>query len=410
MISEITETTDKTGEWVFYDDRCPFCTAWAHRVQRPLGRLGFRFAALQTPWVRQRVGEDWDEVKVMTTDGAVLGGAEAMIHLARRVWWMRPLWVFSRMPGALPLLDCGYRYVAAKRNCLNGACRRSHAPQAIGWLPLVALVLGALTLDARVPAWALMWTMTVAIFGGFKWLTWWRAREEGVSAPIGRSLGYLLLWPGMNARTFLGRSACPPKPTAWQWAFAAGNAAFGALLFWELARLAGVQHPLLTGWIGLVGLAFILHFGMIQLLTLAWRRAGVQAEPLMRAPILSRSLAEFWGERWNSAFAHLARPVWFTPWCDHFGVTRATLGVFLISGLLHELVISQPAGGGYGLPTAYFLLEGLGLYAERRWRIPRNRWGWLWTLALTAGPVFWLFHPLFIRNVVLPFMRAAGAL
>jgi hypothetical protein len=36
--------------------------------------------------------------------------------------------------------------------------------------------------------------------------------------------------------------------------------------------------------------------------------------------------------------------------------------------------------------------------------------GWIFTAAFTAGPAFWLFHPPFIRHVILPFMQAIRAL
>jgi len=66
-----------------------------------------------------------------------------------------------------------------------------------------------------------------------------------------------------------------------------------------------------------------------------------------------------------------------------------------------------PAGGGYGLPTAYFLLQGIGILFERVF--PRIR-GRTFTVLITAVPAFWLFHPPFVHNVILPFMKAIGAL
>ena len=89
------------------------------------------------------------------------------------------------------------------------------------------------------------------------------------------------------------------------------------------------------------------------------------------------------------------------------------MGVFLISGLVHEAVISLPARRGYGLPTLYFLAQGLGVLAERsavgrRLNLGRSTTGWLFMALITAGPVFWLFHPPFVHNVILPMLEAFG--
>jgi alginate O-acetyltransferase complex protein AlgI len=127
----------------------------------------------------------------------------------------------------------------------------------------------------------------------------------------------------------------------------------------------------------------------------------------MREPIRARSLSEFWGRRWNVAFPQLAGPLWFEPMRRRFGVSAATLAVFAISGLLHELVISVPAGAGYGLPMLYFLVQGAGVCVEQRHQRALGR---SWTLAVVVGPAFWLFHPAFVERVVIPFMEAARAL
>ena len=90
------------------------------------------------------------------------------------------------------------------------------------------------------------------------------------------------------------------------------------------------------------------------------------------------------------------------------------MAAFLVSGAIHELVISVPAGAGYGLPTAYFLVQGGAVILERS-RIGRRmglRAGWrgrVFALLVVAAPAFWLFHPPFIRNVILPMLTAIGA-
>jgi len=98
-----------------------------------------------------------------------------------------------------------------------------------------------------------------------------------------------------------------------------------------------------------------------------------------------------------------------------FGPAAATLAAFFVSGLIHDFVISFPAGGGYGLPTGYFLLQGIGVLAERsqfgaRLGMGRGFRGWFFTLLFTAGPAFWLFHPPFVRNVMIPFFAWIGRL
>lgn len=288
-----------------------------------------------------------------------------------------------------------------------------------GWLPLAAFPLCAIALRGRFPAWAFMWAFAFAVFAGCKWLTWWqvwmRGTFRGTRPGWKRSLGYLLAWPGMDGPAFLGAGSRPAKAAAAEWALAVLKTLFGAALLWVVARTIPPERPLLAGWAGMLGLIFLLHFGSFHLLSLIWRSAGVDARPLMRAPALATSLGDFWGGRWNLGFHQLAHGLVFRPLRRRLGGRAAMLAAFLASGLVHELVISLPAGGGYGLPTAYFLLQGLGLWMERsaaarRIGLGRGPAGWAFTLLVTAGPLFWLFHPPFVTRVVLPFLRAVRAL
>ncbi len=160
----------------------------------------------------------------------------------------------------------------------------------------------------------------------------------------------------------LRRLAWPRQP---EWMFAALKTLLGAMLIWIVARTAYPERPLLAGWLGLVGLILVLHFGTFHLLSLACRSDAVNATPVMRSPLLASSVADFWARRWNTAFHELASRLTLRPLRPAFGVTSATLLVFLASGVIHELVISVPAHGGYGLPTGYFLIQGLGVAGER---------------------------------------------
>jgi len=259
-----------------------------------------------------------------------------------------------------------------------------------------------------------MWTLSFAIFAGLKWTTWWTVRIR-LTPSVGRSVAYLAAWPGMDAEAFLCSSDRVQRPSVYQWLWASAKTALGVVLLWVIARQIGADHALLRGWIGLVGLIFLLHFGSFDLVSLFWQAQGIEARPIMSNPMAAGTLSEFWGKRWNLGFRHLAHEFIFQPLLRRTGAIVAGLVVFLVSGLIHELVISVPARGGYGLPTAYFLLQGLGVIFERSpWAghlaFKRKLPARIFTLWVTAAPLYWLFHPAFVQRVILPFMRAIHAL
>jgi hypothetical protein len=219
----------------------------------------------------------------------------------------------------------------------------------------------------------------------------------------------------MDAETFLDPRKHSAKPALQEWLWGALKTVLGVVLLWALARRAPAQQPLLRGWIGLFGLIFLLHFGSFHLIALFWQVLGIVADPIMSKPILSETLSEFWGKRWNLGFRQLAHDLIFRPLHRRIGITGAGLLVFVASGLVHDLVISLPAGGGYGLPTGYFMVQGLGVTLERsvlgrQLGLQKGLPAWLFMAIVTAGPAFWLFHPLFVLRVILPFMHAIRAL
>jgi len=284
----------------------------------------------------------------------------------------------------------------------------------IGWLPISVLPLTAIACGNLLPPWGFMWTLSFAIYLSLKWLTWWRARSR-IAHSAWRSAAYLLAWPGMDADAFLDASqrVLPPPPTTWLWA--TFKAALGGILLWVVARSIPQSEPLLRGWLGMLGLILLLHFGTFQIISLLWQSLGVKAEPIMSAPLRSTSLGEFWGKRWNLGFRQLAHELIFRPLHRPLGVQVAGFLVFVVSGLIHDLVISLPARGGYGLPTLYFLLQGTGVTIERskfgkRLGLGQGVRGWCFMVVFLTAPVFWLFHPWFVLRVILPFMQAIHAL
>jgi alginate O-acetyltransferase complex protein AlgI len=282
------------------------------------------------------------------------------------------------------------------------------------YFPLIILTSGVVVVRNWMPAWAFMWALAIVIYASLKWASWWRSPPR-FESPVTRSVGYLLAWPGMDADSFLATGRNVAAPPIREWAWAIGKTVIGASLLWVIARRVPGEWPLRQAWVSLVGMVLLAHFGGFHLIALLWRRAGVDAVPIMDRPLLSASLSEFWGRRWNLGFRQLGHEWIFRPLHREIGVARAGFLVFVLSGLIHDLVISVPARGGYGLPTGYFVLQGAGVALERseigrRLGLRGGVNGWVFMAVLTAGPVFWLFHPPFLRNVVQPFMRVIHAI
>jgi predicted DCC family thiol-disulfide oxidoreductase YuxK len=106
------ESTTRTRGWVFYDARCALCSASAARFRRALARRGFRLVPSGL----------WPEMRLLTADGHTLGGADAVLYLARRILWAWPVWALAQLPGMQRVYRAAYRWIAAHRYCLSGAC------------------------------------------------------------------------------------------------------------------------------------------------------------------------------------------------------------------------------------------------------------------------------------------------
>lgn len=283
-----------------------------------------------------------------------------------------------------------------------------------GWIPLLILPVATMAaLQSRLAPWRFMWTLAVAIFFGCKWQTWWEYRNIA-RGEFARTLGYLFVWPGMDAEKFLDSQKHALRPEVKEWVWACFKTVSGGAFLWGSVRRTPEGSDLLAGWVGMLGLILILHFGAFHTLSLAWRSAGVDAQPIMQAPLSATSLSDFWGRRWNLGFRQLTHRLIFKPVRIRRGVVPAILLSFLASGVIHDLVISLPARGGYGLPTGYFVLQGLGILFERsplgkKLGLSSGIRGWLFVAICAAAPAFILFHPLFVRGVILPFLNAIGA-
>jgi len=127
LADEFTDRKERTARgWLFFDAECRFCTRIARWVTPILRRRGLGVAPLQDPRVGALLGmprrELLKELRFLMSDGSHCGGANAVLAVAREIWWARPLLWLSTLPGAMKFLDAGYKWVASRRGCTSERC------------------------------------------------------------------------------------------------------------------------------------------------------------------------------------------------------------------------------------------------------------------------------------------------
>lgn len=158
---------------------------------------------------------------------------------------------------------------------------------------------------------------------------------------------------------------------------------------------------------------FMLEIILAIVAALARTTLRVELEPQFKDPLLSTSLQDFWGRRWNLMVTSILRPTVYEPTLKaasnvvgpKWAPLPAVLGTFVVSGLMHELILYYM---GRLEPTfrmmCFFVLHGLCLMVEialknaltARCRLPRLVSGPL-TAGFVLATCFWLFLPEFIR-------------
>ena len=126
MDTPLTRNSNISAGWILYDADCAMCSHWIHHLQTALTHRGFRLLPLQSPEASQRLhlsGPDLlHEMHLLLADGRHLGGADAIVEVARHIRCAWPLWLISQIPGLMPLLRALYRTIAANRMSISGAC------------------------------------------------------------------------------------------------------------------------------------------------------------------------------------------------------------------------------------------------------------------------------------------------
>lgn len=117
--------------WVLYDATCRLCLDLNQRFHPLLNHMGFETIPLQTGWVKEKMGfsadqvltpEQLNEMRVLTPKGLFYGGGEALIYLSQFIWWGKPFYWISFVPGARWLIGKAYEIVARNRHCYGKVC------------------------------------------------------------------------------------------------------------------------------------------------------------------------------------------------------------------------------------------------------------------------------------------------
>jgi predicted DCC family thiol-disulfide oxidoreductase YuxK len=108
---------------ILYDASCGLCSRWVRSGSPILQRYGFRIAPLQSSWLPSRTGlptaELITEVRLLKETGELISGAEVYRQIMRRIWWMFPGYLLSRVPGLREIFDWTYRTVARHRHTIS---------------------------------------------------------------------------------------------------------------------------------------------------------------------------------------------------------------------------------------------------------------------------------------------------
>lgn len=120
-----------------------------------------------------------------------------------------------------------------------------------------------------------------------------------------------------------------------------------------------------------------------------WHLFGVDVPTVQRNPILSRSLAEFWGQRWNRVVGGWLREFFFAPLARRRLPQLGLAASFGASAAIHAWLIIGLGADAAVMMAAYFLLQGAALFVESRIGLRRAPpiLGRAWAIGVVLAPL-----------------------
>lgn len=304
------------------------------------------------------------------------------------------------MPGPSPSLDLNPSLVSWLLwvpGCMSVAALLALLVGQAGWRRYLAVTLAALSLgapffapDASVlraaAALYLLWTLAKIVDMSL----------DTVTRPAKFRVMQALVLHDLRRDRFVEVGARPRLELA-----RLASAATSLFLAVALLHVAVFEAPgLRSPWSWLVrygaglGLAYFGVQGALGAFEFVYRCVGLDPAVLHRHPILSRSIGEFWGRRWNRVVGAWLFTMLYRPLAARGRPRLAIFATFAGSALFHFYFTWAAVGLLWGVVMAsFFFLQVPLLLLERRWR--QERWPEPLRRAWTLG---WLTFtsPLFV--------------
>ena len=151
--------------------------------------------------------------------------------------------------------------------------------------------------------------------------------EKKIALPWFAWFAWAATWPGMAPELFARRSPDRAQNIAEARNLLSRGVVrllLGALLMFCAHNVWFYSKSLLLGtMVGLPGISLVLHFGLFNIVAGCWRLFGFPTYVLFPAPLVSYSLSEFWGKRWNLPFTEMIQRGVYRPLSSVLGRSKA---------------------------------------------------------------------------------------
>ncbi|HTG44720.1 MAG TPA: MBOAT family protein [Verrucomicrobiae bacterium] len=163
-------------------------------------------------------------------------------------------------------------------------------------------------------------------------------------------------------------------------------------IYWKLVD-AFQLHGIILNYL-VIPAVLLMTEVFVAIVTILWLPSGRLLPVLHRNPFAARSVADFWGRRWNLWMSDWFRYAMFAPLRRR--PVLAVWLIFFLSGILHEYVLNLglwlvTGKNLFGTMMIYFLLQAVGVLMERRFlkHRPLTNRLFTWLIVLAPVPLAW---------------------